>query len=147
MYTNTRHTGFGPEVKRRILMGNFVLSEGYKDAYYNKANKIRNMIRAEFEETFKDVDLIISPTTATLPFKIGQNDNDPLSLYMADYFTVCNCLTGNPAISIPCGFSKENLPIGFQFIGSKLSEELLYKVAHAFEQSTEYHLKTPKGFE
>ena len=147
MYTNTRHDGFGPEVKRRILMGNFVLSEGYKDAYYNKANKIRNMIRAEFEETFKDVDLITSPTTASLPFKIGQNDNDPLSLYMADYFTACNCLTGNPAISIPCGFSKENLPIGFQFIGPRLSEKLLYKVAHAFEQSTDYHLKTPKGFE
>ncbi|MFH1644159.1 MAG: Asp-tRNA(Asn)/Glu-tRNA(Gln) amidotransferase subunit GatA [bacterium] len=147
MYTNTRHEGFGVEVKRRILMGNFVLSEGYKDAYYNKANKIRNMIRAEFGQTFKDVDLIASPTTATLPFKIGQNDNNPMALYMADYFTVCNCLTGNPAISIPCGFSKENLPIGFQFIGPRLSEELLYKVSYAFEQSTDYHLKTPKGFE
>lgn len=147
MYAKTKDAGFGPEVKRRILMGNFVLSEGYKDAYYNKANKIRNMIREEFEQTFEDVDLIISPTTATLPFKIGQNDNDPLALYMADYFTVCNCLTGNPAISIPCGFSKENLPIGFQFIGPRLSEELLYKAAHAFEQDTDYHLKTPKGFE
>ncbi|MFC1894534.1 Asp-tRNA(Asn)/Glu-tRNA(Gln) amidotransferase subunit GatA [Candidatus Dependentiae bacterium] len=147
MYIKTRHDGFGMEVKRRILMGNYVLSSSHKKAYYNKANHVRAMIRAEFENAFNEVDLLISPTTPTLPFKIGQMTQDPLKMYMADYFTVPNCITGNPAISIPCGFSKENLPIGFQFIGPRLSESLLYQVAHAFEQTTGYHLKTPKGFD
>jgi len=147
MYLNTRHDGFGKEVKERILMGNYVLSSGHKDAFYLKATHVRNMIRADFDEIFKSVDLVTSPTMPTLPFKLDCNCHDPLTLYMADYFTVGNCLTGNPAISIPCGFSKDNLPIGFQFIGPRLSEELLYKVAYAYEQSTEYHLKTPKGYE
>lgn len=147
MYIKTRHDGFGPEVKRRILMGNYVLSSKHQDAYYKKANHVRAMIRAEFEEAFKDVDLLISPTASTLPFKIGKACQDPVKMYLSDYFTVPNCITGNPALSIPCGFSKEGLPIGFQFIGPRMSEELIYKVAYAFEQSTDYHMKTPKGFE
>jgi len=147
MYIQTRHDGLGDEVKRRILMGNYALSSGHKDAFYNKADRIRAMIRAEFENAFKEVDLLLSPTSPSLPFKIGEVTNDPLAEYMADYFTVPNCITGNPALSIPCGFSKENLPIGFQFIGPRLSEELIYQVAYAFEQSTDYHLKVPKGFE
>lgn len=147
MYINTRHDGFGPEVKRRILMGNYVLSSKHKQAYYNKANHVRAMIRAEFDAAFKDVNLLMSPTTPDIAFKIGAVTQDPLAMYMADYFTVPNCITGNPALSLPCGFSQEGLPIGFQFIGPRLSEKLIYQVAHAFEQSTDYHLKTPKGFE
>ncbi|MBD3231911.1 Asp-tRNA(Asn)/Glu-tRNA(Gln) amidotransferase subunit GatA [Candidatus Dependentiae bacterium] len=147
MYVKTRHDGFGIEVKRRILMGNYVLSSKHKDAFYNKANHIRAMIRSEFEQAFKEVDLLLSPTTPMLPFEIGKTSQDPLAMYMADYFTVPNCITGNPALSIPCGFSKDNLPIGFQFIGPRLSEELLYQVAYAYEQNTDYHLKNPKGFD
>jgi len=147
MYINTRHDGLGEEVKRRILMGNYVLSASHKDAFYNKADHIRAMIRSEFEEAFKEVDLLISPTASTLPFEIGKMCNDPLKMYMSDYFTVPNCITGNPAISIPCGFSKSGLPIGFQFIGPRLSEGLIYQVAYAYEQSTDHHLKTPGGFE
>ena len=147
MYIKTRHDGFGIEVKRRILMGNYVLSSTHKKAFYNKANHVRAMIRAEFEQAFKEVDLLASPTAPTLPFQIGKMCQDPLTMYMADYFTVSNCITGNPAISLPCGFSKENLPIGFQFIGPRLSEEKMYQVAYAFEQSTDYHLKTPKDFD
>ena len=147
MYVQTRHDGFGIEVKRRILMGNYVLSSGHQDAYYKKADHVRAMIRAEFEQAFKDVDLLISPTAPTLPFEIGKMCQDPVKMYWADYFTIPNCITGNPALSIPCEFSKDNLPIGFQFIGPRLSEELIYQVAYAFEQSTDYHLKTPKGYE
>ncbi len=147
MYINTRHDGFGIEVKRRILMGNYVLSSKHKQAFYNKANHVRAMIRAEFEQAFKEVDLLISPTTPTLAFEMGKMCQDPLAMYMADYFTVPNCITGNPALSIPCGFSPQNLPIGFQFIGPRLSEKLIYQVAYAYEQSTDHHLKTPQGFE
>ncbi|MFH1461718.1 MAG: Asp-tRNA(Asn)/Glu-tRNA(Gln) amidotransferase subunit GatA [bacterium] len=147
MYIQTRHDGFGPEVKRRILMGNYVLSSSHQDAYYKKADRIRGMIRAEFEDAFKNVDLLISPTASTLPFEIGKMCQDPVKMYLADYFTVPNCITGNPALSIPCGFSSQGLPIGFQFIGPRLSEELIYQVAYAFEQSTDYHLQNPKGFE
>lgn len=147
MYLNTREHGFGAEVKRRILVGNYVLSAGHKDAYYNKANHIRSMLRAEFENAFKQVDLLISPTTPILPFKIGQLSSDPIAMYLADYFLVPNCIIGTPAISVPCGFSNNNLPIGFQFLGPRLSEQLLYKVAHAFQESTDYHTKVPLGYE
>jgi len=146
MYIKTREEGFGVEVKRRILVGNYVLSAGHRDAYYNKASHVRAMIRAEFENAFKEVDLLISPTTPTLPFKIGEFSNDPVAMYMADYF-MANCVIGTPAISIPCGFSSSGLPIGFQFFGPRLSEALLYKAAYAFEQSTDYHLKHPKNYE
>jgi len=146
MYIQTRHDGFGIEVKRRILMGNYVLSSSHKGAFYDKADHVRAMIRAEFDQAFSEVDLLISPTTPTLPFKIGQTDQDPLAMYMADYFTVPNCITGKPALSVPCGFSKENLPIGFQFMGPRLSEELIYQVAYAYEQSTDHHTKNPAGF-
>ncbi len=147
MYLGTRDEGFGQEVKRRILVGNYVLSAGHKDAYYNKAQSIRAMLRAEFNEAFKAVDLLISPTAPMLPFAIGGLSQDPVAMYMADYFTTPNCIIGTPALAIPAGFSKNNLPIGFQFFGPRLSEALLYKVAHAFQESTDYHLKTPAGYE
>lgn len=147
MYLKTRHDGFGAEVKRRILMGNYVLSASHKDAFYKKALNVREILRKEFEDAFKEVDLITSPTASTLPFELGKECKDPLALYLADYFTVPNNITGNPALSLPCGFSKSNLPIGIQFIGPRLSEKMIYQVAYAFEQATAHYLKTPEAFE
>lgn len=147
MYLHTREEGFGIEVKRRILVGNYVLSAGHRDAYYEKAQQVRAMIRQEFDQAFKEVDVLTSPTSPLLPFKIGSLVNDPIALYLCDYFYLPNCMIGTPALSIPCGFSPNGLPIGIQFLGPRLSEEVLYKVAYAFEQSTDYHLKTPLGFD
>lgn len=147
MYLHTRQEGFGTEIKRRILVGNYVLSAGHQDQYYNKAQQVRAMVRAEFDQAFKDVDVLISPTTSNLPFKIGELVNDPIAMYMNDFYSTANCIIGTPAISIPCGFSQEGLPIGFQILGPRLSEQLLYKVAYAFEQSTDYHLRFPGGYE
>jgi aspartyl-tRNA(Asn)/glutamyl-tRNA(Gln) amidotransferase subunit A len=147
MYLRTRQEGFGIEVKRRILVGNYVLSAGHQDAFYKKANQVRALIRAEFQDAFKNVDLLVSPTTSTLPFKLGETLNDPLAMYMTDFYTVPTCVIGTPGLSLPCGFSQEGLPIGFQFLGPALSEELIYQAAYAFEQSTDYHKKVPAGYE
>ena len=147
MYLETRHDGFGIEVQRRLLTGNYVLSSAHKGEYYEQANHVRAMIRAEFLKAFHDVDLLISPTTPTIPFKLGGVTDDPFTLYLGDYFNVPNCIIGTPALSVPAGLSREKLPIGIQFMGPRLSEELLYKVADAFEQSTDHHLKTPSGYE
>jgi aspartyl-tRNA(Asn)/glutamyl-tRNA(Gln) amidotransferase subunit A len=147
MYIKTRHDGFGDEVKRRILMGNYVLSSSHKKDYYERANHVRCAIRAEFDEAFKNVDLLISPTSATPPFKLGELRSDPIAMYLNDYFTVPNCITGMPALSVPSGYTNGSLPIGLQFIGPRLSEELIYKVAYAYEQSSDHHLKHPTGFD
>lgn len=147
MYIHTRQEGFGIEIKRRILVGNFVLSAGHQDEYYNKAQKVRSMVRAEFNQAFHDVDVLVSPTTANSAFKIGELIDDPLALYMCDFYSTANCIIGTPGISIPCGFSSDTLPIGFQILGPRLSEQTLYKVAYAFEQSTDYHLRFPGGYE
>ena len=146
MYTNTRHDGFGAEVKRRILMGNYVLSSNHRDEFLDKAGHVRSAIRAEFEHAFKDVDVLISPTTSTPAFKLGEMCNDPVAMYLSDYFTVPNCIAGIPALSVPCGKTKSGLPIGIQFLGPRLSEELLYRVAYAYEQNTDHKIH-PKGFE
>jgi aspartyl-tRNA(Asn)/glutamyl-tRNA(Gln) amidotransferase subunit A len=146
MYEKTRDVGFGQEVKRRILMGNYVLSSSHR-ALHEKATHVRAMIRAELDHALEDVDILTSPTTASLPFELGKDIKNPLEIYMADYFTVPNCVAGYPAISLPSGFSKQGLPIGFQFIGSRLSEELLFKTAFAFEQQTKFYEKTVKGFD
>jgi aspartyl-tRNA(Asn)/glutamyl-tRNA(Gln) amidotransferase subunit A len=146
MIKDTRTANLGDEVKLRIMMGNYVLTSSHR-GFYSKANEIRRMIRAEFEDAFNGVDVLTSPTTTTLPFKLGENLDDPLTLYYADYFNVPMCLAGIPSLSVPCGMSKDNLPIGIQFIGPRLSENLLYQVAYAYEQSTDHHLKTPENFE
>jgi aspartyl-tRNA(Asn)/glutamyl-tRNA(Gln) amidotransferase subunit A len=146
MYVNTRHDGFGAEVKRRILMGNYVLSSSHRDEFFEKANHVRSAIRAEFEQAFRDVDVLISPTTSTPAFKLGEMCNDPVAMYLSDYFTVPNCIAGIPALSVPCGSTKSGLPIGVQFLGPRLSEELLYRVAYAYEQNTDHKIY-PKGFE
>lgn len=145
MYVKSRNEGFGREVKRRILMGNYVLSSKHRNMY-EQATHVRAMIRAEFEHAFRDIDLLVSPTTATLPFKLGETLADPVQVYMGDYFTVPNCVAGLPAVSVPCGYSKEGLPMGFQFIGPRLSEELLLKTAHAYERSFESEKRFPAGF-
>ncbi|MCB9493427.1 MAG: Asp-tRNA(Asn)/Glu-tRNA(Gln) amidotransferase subunit GatA [Epsilonproteobacteria bacterium] len=147
MYVRTRHDGMGAEVKRRILTGTYLLSSEHKTFYYELALHIRRMIRAEFENAFNDVDVLISPTTPTLAYRFDNMPSDPVLLYLADYFTTPNCMIGTPAISVPGGFSPEGLPIGVQFLGPRLSEQLLLKVAYAFEQHTNYGQKTPKGFE
>lgn len=148
MYLHTRHDGFGIEVQRRILTGTYVLSSAHKDEYYEQASKVRSIMRSEFQNAFKDVDLLISPTTPTNPFTLGGVTEDPFSLYLADYFTVTNCIIGTPGISVPAGYSSEGFPIGIQFLGPRLSEELLYKVAHAFEQTADYfQRKGPAGYE
>lgn len=147
MYLNTRHDKFGDEVKRRILTGNYALSSKNKGEYYNTATHVRNIIRAEFMAAFNDVDLIVSPTSPTFPFKIGEVVNDPITMYLSDYFLVPNCIAGTPALSLPCGISKAGLPIGLQFMGPRLSEQLIYQAAYAFEQSTDYHTQTPANYE
>ncbi len=146
MYVKTRNDGFGDEVKSRIMMGNYVLSAGHRDAFYTKANTVRRMIRANFDAAFDEVDVLVSPTTSTLPFELDGKVSDPLAHYMADYFTVPSNIAGLPALSLQAGFSAEGLPIGFQLIGPRLSEELLFQVGHAFQSSTDFHTKTPKGF-
>lgn len=146
MYLKTRHDGFGNEVKRRIMVGNYVLSAGHIDAYYNKAQAVRKVLRAEFEEAFRNVDVLLSPTTPTPAFEIGSLSQDPLAMYMADYFTVANCIIGTPALNVPNGFSSSGLPLGIQFMGPALSESLLYKVGYAYEQATEYYKQVAPDF-
>jgi aspartyl-tRNA(Asn)/glutamyl-tRNA(Gln) amidotransferase subunit A len=146
MYTNTRHDGFGIEVQRRLLTGNYVLSSAHQGEYYEQANHVRSMIRGEFLDAFKDVDVILTPTVSTLPFPIGEVDKDPFTLYLADYFAVPTCVIGTPGISFPAGFSKNGLPVGMQFLGPRRSEKLLLKSAHAFESLTEYYKKVSKDY-
>ncbi|MEK6645475.1 MAG: Asp-tRNA(Asn)/Glu-tRNA(Gln) amidotransferase subunit GatA [Candidatus Firestonebacteria bacterium] len=143
MYKNTRAEGFGKEVKRRIMIGTYALSSGYYDAYYVKALKVRTLIKRDFEEVFKKCDCIITPTSPTSAFKIGERVEDPVKMYLADIFTVSVNLAGVPAISVPCGWTKEKLPIGLQIIGKHYDEETIFRVAYAYEQSTNWHKQRP----
>lgn len=144
MYRKTRANGFGAEVKRRIMLGTYALSSGYYDAYYNKAQQVRTLIKQDFENAFKTVDVIVTPTSPTPAFKAGEKTADPLQMYLSDIFTISVNLAGVPGISIPCGFTSENLPIGLQLIGKHFDEELILKVAYAYEQNTDWHKKKPK---
>ncbi|OKH17169.1 Asp-tRNA(Asn)/Glu-tRNA(Gln) amidotransferase subunit GatA [[Limnothrix rosea] IAM M-220] len=144
MYTQTRATGFGAEVKRRIMLGTYTLSAGYYDAYYLKAQKVRTLIKQDFDAAFSKVDVLICPTSPTTAFKAGEKTNDPLSMYLSDLMTIPVNLAGLPAMSVPCGFDKQGLPIGMQLIGNVLQENLLFQVAHAYEQSTEWHKQTAR---
>lgn len=135
MMTNTRTEKFGAEVKRRIMIGNYALSAGYYDAYYLKALKVRTLIQKDFTDAFKNVDVVLTPTAPTVAFKIGEMANDPLKMYLQDICTVPVNLAGLPGISVPCGFNKENLPIGLQLIGKPLDEETILRAAFTFEQS------------
>ena len=144
MYTKTRAQGFGAEVKRRIMLGTYALSAGYYDAYYLKAQKVRTLIKQDFETAFEQVDVLISPTCPTTAFKAGEKTEDPLSMYLSDLMTISVNLAGLPGISIPCGFDETGLPIGMQLIGNVLREDLLFQVAYAYEKSTDWHTKTPQ---
>ncbi len=144
MYMKTRQMGFGAEVKRRIILGTYALSSGYYDAYYKKAQQVRTLIRQDFERVFEKVDVIVTPTTPSPAFKIGEKADDPLQMYLADIFTISVNLAGVPGISIPCGFTSQNLPVGLQIIGKHFDEGSVLKVAHAYEQDTDWHKRKPK---
>ena len=144
MYERTRGSGFGPEVKRRIILGTYVLSSGYYDAFYLRAQKVRTLIRQDFLNAFEKVDAIVTPTTPTAAFKAGEKTSDPLQMYLSDIYTISCNLAGIPGISIPCGFTASpKLPIGLQLLGKPFGEETLLKIAHAFEQSTPWHREKP----
>jgi aspartyl-tRNA(Asn)/glutamyl-tRNA(Gln) amidotransferase subunit A len=134
MYRRSRDEGFGPEVKRRIMLGTFALSAGYYDAYYLKAQRVRTLLTRDFEEAFKKVDAIVTPTSPTAAFKLGDKVDDPLAMYLADIYTVTADLAGIPGISVPCGETKEKLPIGLQILGRHFDEATILRVAHAFEE-------------
>ncbi len=143
LYKQSRAEGFGNEVKRRIMLGTFALSSGYYDAYYKKAQKVRTLIKKDFEDVFENYDVIIGPTTPTPAFKIGENVKDPLTMYANDILTIPVNLAGVPGISVPCGLSN-GLPLGLQIIGKHFDESTIYRVAHAFEQATDHHKAKPE---
>ena len=144
MYCRTRAEGFGAEVKRRILVGTYVLSHGYYDAYYLQAQKIRRLIAQEFAAAFKQCDVILGPTSPTTAFAIGAKVDDPVQMYLSDIFTIPAPLAGLPALSVPCGFDAGGLPVGLQLMGNHFSEALLLGVAHRYQQATDWHMRVPK---
>jgi aspartyl-tRNA(Asn)/glutamyl-tRNA(Gln) amidotransferase subunit A len=135
MYRRSRDEGFGAEVKRRIMLGTYALSAGYYDAYYVKAQKVRTLLTRDFDEGFRKVDAIVTPTSPTAAFRLGEKSNDPLAMYLADIYTVTADLAGNPGISVPCGETKEKLPIGLQILGKHFDESGILRLAHAYEQA------------
>jgi aspartyl-tRNA(Asn)/glutamyl-tRNA(Gln) amidotransferase subunit A len=143
MYASTRALGFGSEVKRRIMLGTYALSAGYYDAYYLKAQKVRTLIKQDFDRAFQEVDVLISPTSPTTAFKAGEKTADPLSMYLSDLMTIPVNLAGLPGMSINCGFDDNGLPIGMQLISNVLREDMLFHVAHAYERATEWHKQQP----
>ena len=143
MYTKTRAQGFGAEVKRRIMIGTYALSAGYYDAYYLKAQKVRTLIKRDFEQAFAQVDVLVCPTAPTTAFKAGEKTNDPLGMYLLDLMTIPANLAGLPGLSLPCGFDDQGLPIGLQIIGNVLREDLVLQAAYAYEQATDWHTRSP----
>ena len=143
-FRQTRGAGFGPEVKRRIMLGTYALSAGYYDAYYLKAQQVRTLIKRDFDQAFADVDVILSPTSPTTAFRIGEKVDDPLAMILTDIFTTSANLAGLCGISIPCGFDAAGLPIGLQLLGPSLGEEKILRAAYAYEQSTEWRLRRPE---
>ena len=145
MYNDSRGEGFGDEVKRRIMLGTFALSSGYYDAYYDKALRVRTLIQQDFAAAFEQADIILSPVSPTPAFKLGENIDDPLKMYLNDIYTISANLAGNTAISIPCGFTSSGLPVGMQLMGPALGEEQVFRVAQVFQGNTGYHLASPPG--
>ena len=143
MYKMTRSEGFGAEVKRRIMIGTYALSSGYYDAYYKKASQVRTLIKRDFQEAFKSCDVIITPTTPTPAFRIGEKTDDPLQMYLSDIFTISTNLAGIPGISVPCGYTKSGLPIGVQFLAGHFEEGKLLQVAHAYEKHSGIKRRRP----
>ncbi|MFH0952991.1 MAG: Asp-tRNA(Asn)/Glu-tRNA(Gln) amidotransferase subunit GatA [Verrucomicrobiota bacterium] len=145
MYGKTRAAGFGTEVKRRIILGTYVLSSGYYDAYYLRAQKVRTLIRQDFAEVFKACDAILTPVAPTAAYRIGEKTDDPLQMYLGDIFTVTANLAGICGLSVPCGFTGDRLPVGLQILGPAFGEENILRVGHAYEQSTEWHRQRPSA--
>src|SRR3990170_2535746 len=139
MYMKSRSQGFGPEVKRRIMLGTYALSAGYYDAYYKKGQQARTLIKRDFDEAFKSVDVIVTPTAPTPAFKIGEKTADPLQMYLSDIFTISVNLAGIPGLTLPCGFTGDGLPVGLQILGRDFDEERILQIAYAYEQATEWH--------
>ncbi|HWI79778.1 MAG TPA: Asp-tRNA(Asn)/Glu-tRNA(Gln) amidotransferase subunit GatA [Ramlibacter sp.] len=146
MYKKTRAEGFGDEVKRRIMIGTYVLSHGYYDAYYLQAQKIRRLIADDFQQAFKQCDLIAGPVAPTVAWQIGERSDDPVANYLADIFTLPASLAGLPGLSVPCGFGAAQMPVGLQLIGNYFAEAKLLNAAHRFQQATDFHLRRPEGF-
>ena len=145
MYCKTRAEGFGAEVKRRILVGTYVLSHGYYDAYYLKAQKVRRLIAEDFKRAYTRCDVIAGPTAPTAAFALGAKTDDPVQMYLNDIFTIAANLTGAPALSLPCGFTRGGLPIGLQLQGDYFAEARLLDVAHRYQQATDWHARAPKA--
>ena len=143
MYKRTRSEGFGPEVKRRIMLGSFVLSSGYYDAYYLKALRTKALIKAEFDKAFKRFDVILGPTAPGTAPLLGSSLSDPLKMYLGDIYTISANLAGLPALSMPCGFDRGGLPIGAQLIGPALGDLAVLDAAHAYQQETDWHRRHP----
>jgi aspartyl-tRNA(Asn)/glutamyl-tRNA(Gln) amidotransferase subunit A len=142
-YRQTRGQGFGPEVKRRIMLGTYALSAGYYDAYYLKAGRVRTLIRRDFDRALENCDALVAPTAPTTAFKLGEKVHDPLQMYLADVLTLALSLAGLPGLSLPCGFDAAGLPIGLQVMGGAFDEETVLRVAHAYEQATAWHTRKP----
>jgi aspartyl-tRNA(Asn)/glutamyl-tRNA(Gln) amidotransferase subunit A len=146
MYKKSRSEGFGPEVQRRIMIGTYVLSHGYYDAYYLQAQKIRRLIAQDFQQAFTQCDLIAGPVAPTVAWKIGEKSADPMANYLADIYTLSTSLAGLPGMSVPAGFGAAGLPVGLQLVGNYFKEGELLHAAHAFQQATDWHLKSPQGY-
>ncbi|MDP1982009.1 MAG: amidase family protein, partial [Sulfuritalea sp.] len=145
MYSKSRAQGFGAEVKRRILIGTYVLSHGYYDAYYLKAQKIRRLIAADFEAAFRECDVIMGPTSPSVAFAFGAKNADPVQMYLSDIYTISTNLAGLPGMSLPCGFGKDNMPVGLQIIGNWFDEARMLNVANKYQQVTDWHMRMPGG--
>ena len=143
-YERVRSEGFGPEVKRRIMIGTYALSAGYYDAYYRQAQKVRTLICKDFEDAFEDVDVILSPISPTPAFKIGAHADDPVAMYLEDVFLDGQVMAGIPCMSVQCGFSKENLPIGLQIMGPQWGEEIVLRTGDAYQKATDWHMRKPR---
>jgi aspartyl-tRNA(Asn)/glutamyl-tRNA(Gln) amidotransferase subunit A len=145
LYKRSRGEGFGAEVKRRIMTGTYVLSAGYYDAYYLQAQKVRQLICADFARAFEQVDVVMGPTTPTSAFELGAKTSDPITMYLNDIYTIGANLAGLPAVSIPCGFA-QNLPVGLQIIGPHFGEERLLNAAHLYQRATDWHSRVPEAY-
>ena len=147
MYKKSRAQGFGAEVKRRILIGTYVLSHGYYDAYYIKAQKLRRLIAQDFTDAFTKCDVIMGPTSPSTAFNIGEKAGDPVQMYLSDIYTIAVNLAGLPGMSIPAGFGDTNLPVGLQLIGNYFDEARMLNLAHQYQQATDWHVRMPEGLE
>ena len=146
MYEKSRSQGFGEEVKRRIMIGTYVLSHGYYDAYYLQAQKIRRLIAQDFTDAFKQCDVIMGPTSPSTAFNLGEKGDDPVQMYLSDIYTIAVNLAGLPGMSIPCGFGTNEMPVGLQIIGNYFDEARMLNVAHQYQLATDWHSRAPKGF-